>query len=95
MLLRYTGSPPPPGEALDGVVYGVKALFALLGYGTALRNTRGPAGPSTPCDSSSTGRPFTTRQMSIPSPGKSRSQPRGSRFSSSKYSLPSCRTSTL
>src|SRR5947209_356654 len=52
----YTGRPPPSGERLDGTVSGVKALFAGLGYGTALRWAVGPAGPSTPCDSSRTGR---------------------------------------
>ena len=31
MFVMYTGKPPPSWLLLDGVVYGVKALFALLG----------------------------------------------------------------
>ena len=53
MLVIATGSPPPRGERLDGVVSAVKAWLLGLGYGTASRWTVGPVGPSTPCDSSS------------------------------------------
>ena len=58
---------------LDGVVYGVNAVFDFDGYGTEPRNRIGPSGPPMPCDSSSTGLPSTTRQISSPSPGMSRS----------------------
>ena len=34
MLVIHTGSPPPLSDLLDGVVYGVNALFDLLGNGT-------------------------------------------------------------
>ena len=44
MFVMYTGSPPPSCDRLDGVVYGVNASFESLGYGTELRNERGPAG---------------------------------------------------
>ena len=37
MLVMWTGRPPPLTALLDGVVYGVKALFAALGYGTEPR----------------------------------------------------------
>src|SRR5215211_6123710 len=94
-FVTWTGSPPPRVERLDGTVDGVNALFAGLGYGTALRWTVGPVGPSTPWDSSRTGRSLTTRQMRSPSPGRSASKPRLARFSSSRYSLPSARTRTL
>src|SRR5262245_35496249 len=90
-----TGSPPPSWERLDGVVNGVNETFAALGYGTELANTRGPFGPSTPCDSSSIGLRCTTRQMSRPVAGMLSSNPFLARFSSSKYSLPSDFTKTL
>src|SRR5262245_21219487 len=95
MLVMYTGRPQPSCARLDGVVYGVKASLAALGYGTEVRNTRGPDGPSTPCDSSRIGRLLTTRQISRPSAGRLASKPFFLRFSSSRYSLPSGRTSTL
>ena len=69
--------------------------MATLGYGTLSRNTRGPAAPSTPCDSCRTGRPPTTRQIKRPSAGRLASKPFFLRFSNSRYSLPSGRTSTL
>src|SRR5207245_328850 len=68
---------------------------AGLGYGTAPRWAVGADGPSTPCDASSDGRPFTTRQISNPSPGRPASKPFFLRFSSRRYSEPSGRTSTL
>ena len=34
IFVRYTGNPPPSIDRLDGVVYGVNELFAMLGYGT-------------------------------------------------------------
>src|SRR5260370_25249130 len=95
MLVRWTGSPLTSCDRLDGVVYGVNASFAALGYGTELRNTRGPDGPSTPCDSSRIGLLFTTRQISSPCAGRLSSLPFLAWFSSRKYSLPSGRTSTL
>ncbi len=71
----WTGSPPPSCDRLDGVVNGVNASFAVLGYGTSAGNTRGPRGPATPCDSSRIGRPPTTRQISSPSAGRLASKP--------------------
>src|SRR5438874_2062541 len=89
MLVRYTGRPPPSWARLDGVVNGVKASFDALGYGTDSRNTYGPRGPSTPCDSSRIGRLPTMRQISSPSAGRLVSKPVFLRFSIRKYSLPS------
>src|SRR5262249_34148793 len=75
MLVMFTGRPPPSSERLDGVVYGVKALLACVGYGTISRNAPGPAGPPMPCDSSMNGRLPTTRQIKRPSPGRSAAKP--------------------
>lgn len=69
MFVMYTGRPPPSWLLLLGVVYGVNELFALVGNGTSVRKLRGPSAPCTPCDSSSTGRLFTTRQISNPPAG--------------------------
>src|SRR5439155_11760793 len=63
--------------------------------GTEPRKTFGPCGPSTPCDSSSTGRLPITRQINSPSAGRLESKPFFLRFSSRKYSLPSVLTRTL
>ena len=41
----YTGSPPPSCDRLDGVVNGVNASFAALGYGTERQEQPRPAGP--------------------------------------------------
>src|SRR5688500_14526183 len=87
MLVTYSGTPPPSWLLLFGVVYGVKLLFAPLGNGTDVSSTFGPREPSIPCDSSRIGRLFSTRQMSIPSPGNFSSQPTFFRTSSRKYSL--------
>src|SRR6266480_1436276 len=95
MLVMNTGSPPPSCERLDGVVYGVNDEFDGLGNGTDAGNSRGPEGPSMPCDSSTTGLFCTTRHTSRPSAGRAASKPFLRRFSSRKYSLPSGRTSTL
>ena len=62
----WTGSPPPAGERLDGMVSGLNELFAWLGNGTDDNWLIGPDGPSMPCDSSSKGRPLTTRQINNP-----------------------------
>src|SRR5262245_11147347 len=95
MLVMWTGSPPPSWERLEGVVYGVNESFDALGNGTDVRNDRGPAGPSIPCDSPNSGRLFTTRQINSPSDGRLVSKPFLRRFSSRKYSLPSGRTRIL
>src|SRR4051812_13896138 len=87
MLVMFTGRPPPRFERLDGTVNGVNEWFDSLGNGTALRNTPGPDGPATPCDSSSCGRLFTTRQINRPSAGRLLSKPFFERFSKRKYSL--------
>src|SRR5437588_13110023 len=83
MFVIHTGSPPPSFERLDGMVYGVKASFELLGKGTDVRKLPGPDGPSMPCDSSRIGllRPV-TRQIKRPSPGRLLSKPFLARFSS-------------
>ena len=62
---------------------------------TITANTRGPAGPSTPCASSRMGRLPTTRQIKSPSAGRLVSNPFFLRFSSKRYSLPSGLTRTL
>src|SRR5262245_9895055 len=95
MFVIQHGSPPPFCDLLDGVVNGVNAVFDLLGYGTEVRCELGPAGPAIPCDSSSATRPSVTRQINRPSAGRSRSKFFFVRFSSSKYSVPSARSSTL
>src|ERR671913_379437 len=81
MLVMDSGTPPPSWLLLLGVVYGVKALFAPLGNGTEGSSTFGPR------ESSRIGRLFSTRQISIPSPGSFSSQPVFFRTSSRKYSL--------
>src|SRR5262245_37714159 len=95
MFVIHTGSPPPSWLLLDGIVYGVKLLFEELGKGTIDGNELGPRAPSTPCDSSTSGRLFTTRHTMSPSPGNCESAPICLRFSRRKYSLPSARTITL
>src|SRR4051794_15828786 len=60
MFVMWTGTPPGLAGLLDGVVNGVNAVFDFDGYGTDPRNRFGPSGPPIPCDSSSTGLPFTT-----------------------------------
>ena len=75
MFVIHTGSPPPSWLLLDGIVYGVKLLFEVLGNGTSVGNELGPSAPSIPSDSSRTGLLFTTclcqepfaRQLLIPS----------------------------
>src|SRR5262249_38929988 len=95
MFVMWIGSPPPLGDLLDGVVSGVNELFDGLGYGIDCKKRVGPARVVMPRDPPTPGGWSPPRQISSPSAGRSRSNPFRTRFSSSRYSLPSGRTSTL